>query len=112
MFVSAIQPAHIPYARFQAMLQAENLVFIRRHLGRITMGLPDEAKVCRLIAEQEPETLESASVQWIKRFAAEATEQERRDYGLIVRAFDTMIAQPVLASEQLIALCAARRLDR
>jgi len=102
---------HVPYAQFQAMLRAENLAFIRRHAGRITMGLPDEAEVCRLMAEQDPGALESASVRWIKRFAAEAVEEERRDYGLIVRAFDTMTAQPALAADQLVALCAARRLD-
>jgi len=102
---------HVPYAQFQAMLRAENLAFIRRHAGRITMGLPDEAEVCRLVAEQDPGALEYASVRWIKRFAAEAVEEERRDYGLIVRAFDTMTVQPALAADQLVALCAARRLD-
>ena len=75
------------------------------------MGLPDAARVCCLIAEQDPGGLEAASVQWIRRFAAEGIEQERRDYGLIVRAFDTMIVQPGLAAEQLVALCAARGLD-
>jgi len=93
------------------MLRAGNLAFIRRHAARLTMGLPDAAEVCRLIAEQDPGGLEAASVHWIKRFAGEAVEQERRDYGLIVRAFDTMTAQPVLATGQLVALCAARGLD-
>jgi hypothetical protein len=103
---------HIPYAQFQAMLRAGNLGFIRRNYARITMGLPDEAEVCRLIAEQEPSSLEPASVRWIKRYAAEAVQEPRDDYGLIVRAFDSMAVQPDLAAEQLVALCAARRLDR
>jgi hypothetical protein len=104
--------SHIPYAQFQAMLRAGNLAFIRRNAERITMGLPDAAQVCRLIAEQDPGSLEPASVQWIRRFAADGVAQERRDYGLIVHAFDTMTAQPDLAAGQLVALCAARRLDR
>jgi hypothetical protein len=79
---------------------------------RITMGLLDAVVVCRLIAEQDPGSLERASVQWIRRFAAEARAQERRDYGLIVQAFDAMTAQPGLAMAQLAALCAARGLDR
>lgn len=76
------------------------------------MGVSDAAEVCRLIAEQDLGSLEPASVQWIRRFAAEAGEQERRDYGLIVQAFDAMTAQPDLAMGQLVALCAARGLDR
>ncbi len=103
---------HIPYAQFQAMLRAGNLAFIRRNAERITMGLPDAAEVCCLIAEQDPASLEAASVQWIRRFAAEAAEQKRRDYGLIVQAFDAMMVQPELAAGQLVALCAARSLDR
>lgn len=94
------------------MLQAGNLAFIRRNHDRITMGLPDAAAVCRLLAEQDPGALEPASVRWIKRYAAEAVGEPRGDYGLIVRAFDTMTVQPDLAAEQLAALCAARRLDR
>jgi len=109
--VSASAP-HIPYAQFQAMLRAGNHAFIRRNAERITMGLPDAAEVCRLIAEQDPASLEPASVHWIRRFAAEAQAQERRDYGLIVQAFDAMTAQPELAASQLAALCAARGLDR
>jgi hypothetical protein len=104
--------SHVPHAQFQAMLRAGNLVSIRRCAGRITMGLPDAAEVCRLIAEQDPGSLEPASVQWIRRFAAEAAGQERRDYGLIVQAFDAMVAEPGLAAGQLVALCAARGLDR
>jgi hypothetical protein len=94
------------------MLRAGNLALIRRYAGRITMGVPDAAEVCRLIAAQDPGSLEPASVQWIRRFAAEAVGQERRDYGLIVKAFDAMTAQPDLAAGQLVALCAARGLDR
>lgn len=115
MFVSIpylAQAQHVPYAQFRAMLEAGNLRFIRRHAKEITMGMPDAVEVCRLIAEQDPASLEAASVQWIRRFAAEAAEQERSDYGLIVLAFDAMAAQPELASGQLGALCAARKLDR
>jgi hypothetical protein len=112
MITDAPGQPHVPYAQFQAMLRAGNLAFIRRNAERITMGLVDAAVVCRLIAEQDPGSLEPASVQWIRRFAAEAAEQERRDYGLIVRAFDMMTAQPELAAAQLAALCAARGLDR
>jgi hypothetical protein len=110
--MQGIVSQHVPYAQFQAMLRAGNLAFVRRHAGRITIGPADAARVCRLIAEQDPGGLESASVQWIRRFAAEAHEQERGDYELIVRAFDTMSARPELATGQLIALCAARGLDR
>ncbi len=76
------------------------------------MGLPAQARVCRLIAEQDPAGLEAASVRWIKRFAAEAFGETRGDYGLIVRTFDTMTFNPNLAAEQLVALCADRELDR
>lgn len=76
------------------------------------MGLPDEAEVCRLIAEQDPGSLEAASVWWIRRFAGEPVEQQLGDYRLIVEAFDAMTFNPELATEQLVSLCAARRLDR
>lgn len=107
MFVSDHRP-HIPYARVQAALHADDLEFIRRHASELTLGLVDGIDVCRLIAEQDPCQLEVASVRWIRRFAAEAAEQRRDDYSVIVRAFDTMPAQPVLAAGQLAALCAAR----
>lgn len=103
---------HIPYAQFEAMLRAGNLAFIRRHARQITIGLPAATQVCRLISEQDPAGLEAASVHWIQRFAAEAAGQERRDYGLIVPAFDAMMTEPELAVGQLTALCAARGLDR
>jgi hypothetical protein len=60
---------HIPYPRFQAALHARDLAFILRHSPRITMGLPDEIEVCRLIAAQRAERLDPASAQWLLRFA-------------------------------------------
>jgi hypothetical protein len=76
------------------------------------MGLPDEARVCRLVAEQDPCRLERASVRWIKRFAATADGEQRSAYGLIVQTFDTMSFNPELAAEQLAALCADQGLDQ
>ena len=104
--------SHVPYAQFEAMLRAGNLPWIRRNHGRITMGLPDEARVCRLVAEQDPCRLERASVRWIKRFAATADGEQRSAYGLIVQTFDTMSFNPELAAEQLAALCADQGLDQ
>ena len=105
-------PSHIPYARFQAALHAQDLAFIQRHSRQLTIGLNDAVEVCRLIAEQQPAQLEEASLHWIWRFAASASEQQRHDYELIVRAFDAFTIQPDLATGQLSALCAARGLDR
>jgi hypothetical protein len=103
---------HIPYARFEAALRAGRLEFIQEHAHQFTLDLADEAEVCRLIAEQDPARLETASVQWIKQFAAKASGQRREDYKLILRAFDTMMVEPKLVAGQLRALCAARGLDR
>jgi hypothetical protein len=60
---------HIPYPRFQAALHARDLAFILRHSERITMGLPDEIEVCRLIAAQRPERMDPAVAGWLLRFA-------------------------------------------
>jgi hypothetical protein len=103
---------HIPYARFQAALRAGQLAFIRRHAGQLTLSLADEAEVCRLIAAQEPGQLEEASAGWIKRYAAEAKDQRRSDYLVILRAFDLLKVEPELAIGQLKALCTVRGLNR
>jgi hypothetical protein len=111
MFVSA-HGLHIPYARFEAALQAGDLAFILRHADGLTFGLPDAVKVCLLISEQTPERLEAASVRWIRRYAAEAGDQLWDDYRLIVEAFDALSSEPELATGRLLALCSARGLDR
>jgi hypothetical protein len=111
MFVSSLGSPHVPYARFQTALRAGDLLFIRRHADGLTLSLADEAEVCRLIASQDPARLEAASVRWIKRFALQAREERRSDYGLIVSSFDALTLEPALATGQLRALCAARGLD-
>ena len=110
MFVSGRASPHIPYARFRAALDAGDLPFILAHADRFTLGLPDAVEVCRLLAVRDPGRLEAASVRWIRRFAAEAAGQERRDYGLIVGAFDAMVSEPESAAGRLAALCSARGL--
>jgi hypothetical protein len=112
VFVSDRGSPHIPYARFRAALDAGDLPFILAHADRFTLGLLDAVEVCRLVAVRDPGRLEAASVRWIRRFAAEAVEQQRGDYRLIVDAFDAMAFNPDLAAEQLAALCAARGLER
>jgi hypothetical protein len=69
MFVSGLLSLHISNPRFQAALRAGQLSFILEHAGQITMDLPDEIRVCRLIAEQEPAGLELAAAEWIVGFA-------------------------------------------
>jgi hypothetical protein len=112
MFVSGRPSPHIPYARFEAALRTGDLAFIRRHADGLTLSLADEAEVCRLIAGQDPGRLEAASVRWIKRFAAQARDERRSDYGLIVSSFDALMLEPEVAAGQLRALCAARGLGR
>ena len=109
MFVSG-NSAHIPYARLQAALHSGDLAFIRAHAPELTLSLVDGIEVCRLIAGQEPDQLEAASVRWIRRFAAEACDQRRNDYLLIVRAFDAMAAKDEPAAGPLAELCAKRGL--
>lgn len=110
MFVSSHGP-HIPYARFIAALQAGDLGFILRHTDGLTFGLPDAARVCRLISERAPERLEAASVRWIRRYAAEAPGQRWDDYLLIVNALGEIRSEPEPATQRLLALCRSRGLD-
>jgi hypothetical protein len=105
-------PPHIPYARFEAALRTGNLRFIEEQRTALTLTLADEARVCRLIAEQKPAALEEASVRWIKRFARDARGERRSDYGVILRAFETLSSDPETGSGQLVALCTQMSLDR
>jgi hypothetical protein len=100
---------HIPYARFEAALQAHDLGFILRHADRMTLGLGDAVAVCRLISEQAPERLEAACVRWVRRYAAEASGQRLADYRVIVEAFDSLPDDPD-AGRRLAELCSARGL--
>lgn len=97
---------HIPYPRIEAAIRAGHLSFLLAHVD--ALGLPEEAELCRLIAEQRPQQLEPASVRWIKRFAACARGQRREDYITIVRAFDRLSLAPERSVGELKALCAAR----
>jgi hypothetical protein len=100
---------HIPYSRIDAAIRAGHLSFLLAHLE--SLSLAAEAEVCRLIAEQRPRRLDDASVRWIRRFAAEAQDQQRGDYVLIVEAFDQFTVAPERSAGQLAALCSARGVD-
>ncbi|MHB1539297.1 MAG: hypothetical protein ACYCUM_13065 [Solirubrobacteraceae bacterium] len=97
---------HIPYPRIQAAIRAGQLSFLLAHAD--ALGLPEEAELCRLIAQQRPHQLEPASVRWIRRFAATARGQRREDYATIVCAFDRLPLTPERSVGELKALCAAR----
>jgi hypothetical protein len=111
MFVSS-RGQHIPYARFQAALQAGDLAFILRHSDGLTFGLPDAVRVCMLISERAPERLEAACLRWVRRYAAEAGGQRWDDYGLIVESFEDLPVEPQPAGDRLLSLCRERGLDR
>jgi hypothetical protein len=100
------EEAHIPYARIEAAIRVGHLSFLLSHLQ--ALGLREEVDLCRLLAEQRPDQLETASVRWIRRFATTARDQRREDYMLIVNAFDRLPLDPERSAGELKALCAAR----
>jgi hypothetical protein len=100
---------HIPYSRIDAAIRAGHLSFLLAHID--SLSLPGEAELARLIAAQQPERLEEASVRWIQRFAREARGQELDDYRTIWEAFHRFPVAPDLSASELVALCAARGIE-
>jgi hypothetical protein len=107
-----VRSPHIPYPRFEAALRAGNLAFIRAHRAQITMSLTDEAELCRLIAEQDPENLEPARVQWIGRFTAEVNHARPGAYQAAIEAFGALRTDPEPAVARLKELCVSWGLGR
>lgn len=104
-----VHALHIPHSRIDAAIRAGDLSFLLAH--RESLSLASEAEMCRLIAEQQPVKLDTASVEWIRQFAVQAVGQERPDYARIVEAFDRFPLTPDLSASQLVALCAARGIE-
>lgn len=100
---------HIPYSRIDAAIRAGHLSFLLAHVE--SLSLVDEARVCRLIAEQQSHGLGSAGVRWMQRFGREASDQRLSDYRLIVEAFERFSLAPERSASELVALCAARGVD-
>jgi hypothetical protein len=112
MFVLSPRSPHIPYPRFDAALRAGDLGFIRCHRAQISLSLFDEADVCQLIAEQDPENLEAARVQWISRFTAEANHARPGAYQAVLEAFEGLLSDPEPAVARLKELCVTWGLGR
>lgn len=104
-----VHAPHIPYSRIDAAIHAGDVSFLLAH--RESLSLATEAEMCRLIAEQRPAGLDKVSVEWIRRFAAEAVGQETEDYRRIWEAFHRFPVAPELSASQLVALCAARGIE-
>jgi len=103
---------HISFARARAAIDAGDLEFIRRHRAQMTLSLAVEAEVCQLIAEQDPETLEAARVQWIARSAAEANHARPGAYQAVLEAFEGLRTDPQPAVARLTELCVTWGLGR
>ena len=78
----------------------------------MSLSLTVEAEVCQLIAEQDPDSLEAARVQWIGRFSAEANHARPGAYQAALEAFDGLRTDPQPAVARLKELCVTWGLGR
>jgi hypothetical protein len=103
---------HISFPRVRAAIDAGDLGFIRRHRAQMTLSLANEAEVCQLIAEQDPQSLEAARVQWIGRFTAEVNHARPGAYQAVLEAFEGLRSDPEPAVARLKELCVTWGLGR
>jgi hypothetical protein len=103
---------HIAFPRVRAAIDAGDLDFVRRNRAQMTLSLPIEAEVCQLIAEQDPDSLEAARLQWIGRFTAEVNHARPGAYQAAMEAFEALRTDPEPAVARLKELCVTWGLGR